>query len=333
VAKTNVRRVFVTGGTGFIGAYAARHLLAGGWSVVILTRDVERVPRDLDKRVKVVRGDLLNPASFTHEMRGCDAVLHCARSDDPDPLARAKIDLNGTKRLLDAAVTTDVRRFVYLSSIAAYGTTPDGVVDESFPRIAPANLYGRTKLQLEQEVLWKASSIEVVVLQPANVYGHGQCWWGGGMLDLMRLGKVIMVNDGEGVANMVHVADVIQGIENALTLPGIGGESFLISDGQPITWQEYYLALERLLGRNATISLPAAKACVLSSELQNRSLPARTLRWLSRTILGRPVIFPLSADAIETFCRKTIFSIAKARQGLAYNPRYDFPSGLKTIAP
>jgi nucleoside-diphosphate-sugar epimerase len=329
--STKVPRAFLTGGTGFIGASAARHLQASGWSVVVLTRDAGRVPRDLHKRVKVVPGDLQNPASFTHEMRGCDVVLHCAKSDDSDPLTRAKIDLNGTKRLLDAAVTTDVRRFVYLSSIAAYGTTPDGVVDEGFPRIAPADLYGRTKLQLEQEVLWKASSIEVVVLQPANVYGQGQCWWGRGMLDLMRLGKVIMVNDGEGVANMVHVADVVQAIENALTTPGIGGESFLVSDGRPITWQQYYLALERLLGRNATISLPAAKASILSSELQNRSLPARTFRWLNRKMLGRPVIFPLSADAIETFCRKTVFSIAKARQRLGYKPHYDFPSGLKTI--
>src|SRR5207253_4278936 len=205
----------LTGGTGFIGTHAARHLLDRGWSVVTLTRDAGPLPGGLDKRVKVIRGDLLNPAAFTHEMRGCDAVVHCARSDESDPITRAKIDLNGTKRLLDAAVTSGVQRFVYLSSIAAYGTTPDAIVDETFPRIAPPDLYGRTKLQLEQEVLWKASRIEAVVLQPSNVYGYGRCWWGGGMLDLMRLGKVIMVNDGKGIANMVHVLDVVQAIENA----------------------------------------------------------------------------------------------------------------------
>ena len=48
-------------------------------------------------------------------------------------------------------------------------------------------------------------------------------------------------------------------------------------------------------------------------------------------MLGRPLIFPLSTDAIDSFSRKTVFSISKARDRLGYNPRYDFQTGLKTL--
>jgi nucleoside-diphosphate-sugar epimerase len=329
-AKPN--RVFLTGGTGFIGAHAARHLLDIGRSVVILTRDPSRVPRSLERRAEIVQGSLRDEGMLAHELGGCDAVVHCAKSDDPDPERRAEKELTRTRHLLDSALTARVQRFVYLSSIASYGPTPDGVVDETFPRLSPTDLYGRTKFRLEQEVLARGEAMEVVVLQPANVYGAGRCWWGQGMLDLMRIGKVIMVDNGEGIANMVHVTDVVQAIENALDMPAIAGECFLITDGMPIRWYEYYHALEYILGHNATLTVPAATARSLSRKLRNRSLAARGLRWLNRTLLKRPVIFPVSDDAIDNFCRKSIFSIAKARQRLGYNPQYNFAAGLETIA-
>jgi nucleoside-diphosphate-sugar epimerase len=324
-------RIFLTGVSGFIGQYAARQMRARGRQIVALTRDRRRLASDLVRQVEVVQADLMDPG-LAGQLKGCDAVVHCAKNDNPDPVRRAEADVIGTRQLLDAAVASGVRRFVYLSSIAAYGATPDGIVDETFSRIPAGDLYGRTKLELEEEVLARASTIEVVVLQPGNVYGAGRCWWGQGLIDLMRRGKVILVNDGSGIANMVHVLDVVQVIEKALDMPAVNGESFLITDGQPLPWREYYSALEHIAGCKAIMSMPAGQARILSRELHDRSLSARVPRYLARTFLRRPLVFPLSDDAIETFCRKTVFSIAKARARLGYEPRYDLAAGLKTLA-
>jgi nucleoside-diphosphate-sugar epimerase len=331
-AATLPKRVFITGGTGFVGRHTAEHLVTAGCRVVMLTRDKRRVPSALENRAQIVEGDLADGAVSLDQLRGCDAVVHCAKSNHPDPTRRADADIAGTRRLLDRAVAAGVRRFVYLSSISAYGATPNATVDESFPRLAPADLYGRTKLRLEAEAFAKAGAMEVVVLQLANVYGPGQCWWGQGLLDLMRRGKVIVVNNGEGIANMVHVLDVVRAIRNTLTIPAITPGPFLITDGQPIQWREYYSALERIVGRKATLSVPAMEARNLCRSLRSRSLPARTRRWLTRTLLGSPVVFPLSDEAINAFCRKTIFSIAKARAALGYSPVYDLAAGLETLS-
>jgi nucleoside-diphosphate-sugar epimerase len=325
------KRVFLTGGTGFIGSHLARHLLEKGWSVVLLTRDSRRVPHELQDAVRIVRGDLAVEGTGLRELADCDAVVHCASSDNDDPAERAASDVRGTIRLLDAASKTGVRRFVYLSSIAAYGSTPDGLVDETFPRKLPADLYGRTKLQIENEVMARANAFEVVILQPANVYGPGTNWWAQGILDLMRRGKVILVDHGEGTANLVHVSDVVQAIERALGVSPLNGESFLITDGRPVSWSAYYTGLEQILGRGAALPISAAEAQILCRKLQNRSLLARSGRSLRRILLGEPLIFPLSEHAIDVFSRKTVFSNTKARAGLGYIPRYDLGSGLQTV--
>jgi nucleoside-diphosphate-sugar epimerase len=331
VDSKRCKRIFLTGGTGFIGAYAARQFVAEGRQVVLMSRDRRRVPPDLIPHVEIVQGDIKERSLSAH-LGGCDAIVHCAKSDEPDPLRRAETDRLGTAHLLDAALAAGVRRFVHLSSISAYGATPDGVVDETFPRVATDDLYSRTKLQLEAAALARAPAIEVVLLQPANVYGAGRCWWAKGLLDLMRRGKVILVNGGTGTANMVHVLDVVQAVQQAVDTPGISGEAFLITDGQPVTWRDYYGSLERIAGCKSTVSLSDREAKALCRELHDASFLARTHRWAGRRFFGRPLIFPLSDEAIDKYCRKTVFSIAKARRRLGYNPRYDLAAGLQTVA-
>jgi nucleoside-diphosphate-sugar epimerase len=324
-------RVFLTGATGFIGTHAARQFAAEGRQVVVLTRDPRRLAADLTSRVEVFQGEMADPR-LSSQLKGCAALVHCALSDDPDPVRRAETNRAGTRHLLDAAIGAGVPRFIHLSSISAYGPTPAGIVDETFQRVAPDDPYCRMKFDLEAEVLARTSAIETVVLQPGNVYGPGRCWWSEGLLDLMRRGKLILVNGGAGIANMVHVLDVVQAMQSALDTPGIGGESFLVIDGQPVSWREYYSGLERIAGRQSTISMTADEARHVSRRLQDRSLPARARRRVVRALLGRPIVFPLSDNSVDTFCRQTVFSIAKARRRLGYIPAYDLEAGLETVS-
>ncbi len=302
-----------------------------GKEVVLLTRDPQRVPRELGTDLAVLKGSLGSLSSFQTALQGCDEVIHCAKSDHPVPEVRAREDIEGTRTLLSASISGGVRRFQQLSTISVYGITPDGIVDETFTPQPTADHYSKSKAQIEQEVLGKSSEIEVVVLQPANVYGPGQCWWSHTLLNMMRRGTVILVNEGRGLANMVHVSDLVDAILLASRAPKISGERFIISDGRPILWRDFFRALEKINGRSATLELPAEKAKTLSRKLLAASPVVRARRAVGRLLFHEPIIFPLADEAIDRYACQTVFSIEKAVTHLGYQPLYDLARGLETV--
>lgn len=324
-----ISKIFVTGGTGFVGQEFVRNSLRTGKDIVLLTRNPQRVPKGL--RINVVHGDLGNVPSFKGYLKGCDAIVHCAKADDADPAKRGQIDLEGTQNLMDAAICAHVRRFLHISTVSVYGIPDRGLIDEGSPRKPTNDQYTQSKIQIEREVLRRKPNVDVVILQPANIYGPGRCWWSHSLLNMMRRGKVIMVNDGHGLANMVHVADVVQAMQLALCADGIQGECFIISGGQPVFWKEYFRGLEQIVGHDATVSLAAPDARELSRKLMSRSLTVRAQRWFGRALLKKPIIFPLSDECVDNYACETEFSIAKATKHLDYRPRYDILAGLKTV--
>jgi nucleoside-diphosphate-sugar epimerase len=335
-AATAPRRVFLTGGSGFLGRVVAANLQAAGHHLTLLTRDRARVPAAIAQRsnssTTLVQGTLDDPASYAAALDGADVVVHAAKSDDADPRRRAQRDIDATATLLQRSIDQGVRRIVFVSSISVYDVPAAGVVNETSPRTASDDPYAMSKVQAERIVLDRRGSIEVVVLQPANIYGPGPCWWSGSILDMMRHGRIILVNDGEGTSNMVHVNDVAQAVRLAIDCPTAAGETFLITDGQPIPWRRYFEMLEALIGRSASLPLSRMEAMAMSRRLSDRSFGARAMRWLRRRLLGEPLVFPLSDGAIDKYAAKAVFDISKARQLLGYEPRYDLAAGVATLS-
>jgi len=331
MGEPEAKRIFVTGGTGFVGQALVRDLLRTRKTVLLLTRDSRRVPTDLSREVNIVQGDLGTPQSYDDVLKGCEAVVHCAKADGYDPIARAHLEIVAGRNLLNSAIRAGVRRFVHLSTISVYGITDYEFADEDSPRKPADDHYTNSKIQIEEEVLQKKDAIEVVVLQPANIYGPAPCWWSHTLINMMRRGKIILVNEGQGVANMVHVADVVHSIILALDGEGIQGECFIISDGKPLTWREYFKRLETIVGHEALIQLNASEAKELSRRLMNRSFTARLRRAFGRAILNEPLTFPLTDYAVDKYSCRTTFSTAKAVQQLQYQPVYDIQTGLKTV--
>jgi nucleoside-diphosphate-sugar epimerase len=306
-------------------------LIREGKEVILLTRDPQRVPRELGTHVAVLKGTLGSLSSFQAALQGCDEVIHCAKSDHPLPEMRAQEDIEGSRTLLSASICAGVRRFQQLSTISVYGITPDGIVNETFAPQLTSDHYSKSKVQIEQEVLGRIGEIEVVVLQSANVYGPGKCWWSHTLLNMMRRGKILMINEGRGLANMVHVSDLVDAILLASEVPKVSGERFIISDGRPILWRDYFQALERIIDRSATLGLTAEQAKTLSRKLLKGSPVMRVRRALGRALLNEPIIFPLADEAIDRYACQTVFSIEKASSLLGYHPRYDLARGLETV--
>jgi len=173
-------RIFLTGGTGFIGGEVARLLRERGDEVVALVRTPAKA-RAL-AGCELVEGDLSSADVLRSAMSGVDAVIHGAAVYSigiPASARPAMADANvgGTSRVLSAALEAGVSRAVYVSTIAVFGNTRGQVAAEDWQR--PAGLgftsaYEQTKVEAHQEAQELcARGLPLVTVQPGVVYGPG----------------------------------------------------------------------------------------------------------------------------------------------------------------
>ncbi len=175
--------LLVTGGAGYIGSVLVRLLLARGWRVRVLDclrAGGESLLELFDHPAfEFLRGDIRDPDTVARAVAGCYGVAHLAAIVG-DPACRAEPDLarstnlDGSRRLLDAAERAGVSRFVFASTCSNYGkmADPEAFVDETSP-LAPVSLYAETKVAFEQELLARSgrNGLAGTCLRFATVYG------------------------------------------------------------------------------------------------------------------------------------------------------------------
>jgi UDP-glucose 4-epimerase len=177
------RKVLVTGGAGFIGSHLARALEARDHSVRVLD-DFSSGKRanlaDLDGRVEIVEGSILDGATLERAMDGVEVVYHEAAIPSVPrsiaaPMASHEANATGTLNVLEVARRKSVRRVVYAGSSSAYGETPTLPKVETMAT-APLSPYAVSKLTGEHycQVYARAFGVETVVLRYFNVFGPRQ---------------------------------------------------------------------------------------------------------------------------------------------------------------
>ncbi|MBV9214381.1 MAG: NAD-dependent epimerase/dehydratase family protein, partial [Actinobacteria bacterium] len=176
-------RVFVTGGTGFIGGRLVRKLRDRGDEVVALARSPDKA-LDLERiGCELVLGDLTDTGAIRRGLDRADAAIHAAaiyKVGIPRSEHEHMYDTNvrGTERVLDAAVEAGVPRVVYVSTVNVFGNTHGETVDETYERSVAANgflsYYDQTKYESHQLALDRiAKGAPIVIVQPGGVYGPG----------------------------------------------------------------------------------------------------------------------------------------------------------------
>jgi len=174
-------KVLVTGATGFIGSAIVRHLLAANYDVRILAR-TKRNQFFLDGlNVDIVSGNVTSPAAVEAAMKGCSVVMDVASVYAFYPFwekqakAMYRINVQGTKNMLNAAVKNRIQRYVHTSTIATIGKNQNGKPStENTPvDIKRAGHYARSKYLAEQEVLkYCQRGLPGIILNPAIVIGQ-----------------------------------------------------------------------------------------------------------------------------------------------------------------
>lgn len=248
-------KVFVTGGTGFIGGHVVRLLRERGDEVIALVRSPEKGASLEALGAELVPGTLADGEKIRNAMSGCDAVIHGAaiyevgiRESDRQPMYDANVV--GTATVLGAALEAKIPKVVYVSTVAAFGNTHGEVVDESYqhPGDSFTSYYEKTKYEAHQVAKRLISEgLPCVIVQPGGVYGpddHSAI--GKQMSDFVR-GRLPALAFPEVGFNMVHVEDVAKGIILALDR-GKAGEAYIIGD-QVTTMREVIETLAGVTGK------------------------------------------------------------------------------------
>jgi len=230
-------RVFVTGGTGFIGGHVVRQLRDRGDEAVAWVRNPEKGASLAALGAELREGDLSDRAALARGMAGCDAVIHGAaiyevgipKSERP---AMYEANVVGTENALGAAHDAAVGRVVYVSTIGAFGNTRGNVVDESYehPGESFTSYYEETKYEAHQVAKRMiADGLPCVIVQPGGVYGPADHSALGKQMNDFLAGRLPLVPFPDLGMNMVHVEDVAAGVLLALD-KGEVGESYVIGD-------------------------------------------------------------------------------------------------------
>ena len=295
--------VAITGGSGFIGRALVQKHIDKGDQVRVLTRN----PRKLPNRVEGVVGDLSDPHSDLEKfVEGVDLIYHCA-GELTDETQMLKLHIGGTRRLVDAA-RDQVKRWVQLSSVGAYGVCRNGTVTEASSE-NPSGIYEQTKAAADTIV--RESSIPFAILRPSNVFGStmpNQSLFQ--LIEMVRKGMFFNIGRPGAIANYVHVDDVVEALTQLGSNDRAAGNVYIISQNieTDAMIQAFAdgLGVERHLYRVPEWPLRLAVSVfggLLRFPLTHSRMDALTCRCLyDSTKLQRELVFEFAAP-LEAQCR------------------------------
>jgi len=257
------QKVLVTGGTGFIGGRLVERLIQEcGAEVRVLVRHFSKATRIGRFPVEMVPGNVAERDEVERAVDGCSIVFHCTYGNSGDVEEQRRVNVDGMRYVLEAAGRHGASRVVSTSTLAVYGDTPDGDLDETARRDGSGDAYAEQKLAAEELCLAAARErgVPATVLQPAMVCGPFGPAWTLRILNDLKNRRVVLVNGGDGLCNAVYVDDVVSALILAAVKDEAVGEAFLVAGEEPVTWREFYGRHEEMLGFESTISLSASEA-------------------------------------------------------------------------
>jgi UDP-glucose 4-epimerase len=164
-------KIFLTGGTGFIGHFVAKEFLEHGHSLKILARNPNKIPSlAAQKNVEMIGAGLLDSEAIKKGLEGCEACVHIALGWGETPLAMLANDTTATVQLLELATVAGCEKFIYTSSTAAFGKFRNNA-NESMA-CQPTDLYGSTKAASEAYVLGTNTKMKRNIIRPGYTFGN-----------------------------------------------------------------------------------------------------------------------------------------------------------------
>jgi len=306
--------ILVTGATGHIGNVLVRKLLAQGEHVRALVWKGEDTSSIRDLELERVEGDVLDPASLAQALEGVDTVYHLAGIISIMPGKNPfvwKVNVEGTRNVLEAARRARVKRLVYTSSIHAIKRAPHGVEMDETLGFDPNNPYGeydRSKAAASLDVQNAAQAdLDAVIVCPTGVIGPYD-FRGSEMGEVIRqASEARPMFYVEGAYDFVDVRDVAEGLVAAAAY-GKRGESYILS-GNKVSVRYMLETVREVTGKTfASFKMPFSLA----------EFAARFTPWYYQHTKVKPRFTPYSLEVLQS---NADISHKKAERDLGYQPR------------
>lgn len=242
-------RSLVTGATGFIGSYLAEELTRKGHKVTCLVRKTSNLKWIEGLDVDLAYGDCLDKKSLYDNISGFDYIFHLAgltKATNAEDFF--SVNVKGTGNLIQAVAekNSNIKRFIYLSSLAAIGPSRNNnpVNENTEPR--PVSAYGKSKLEGERLVLRYKNMLPVTIIRPPAVYGPRDK----DMYTFFKmLQKGIFLCWGKCYYSLLYVDDLVKGIIISAENQSSAGEIYNISDGKTYSNDEIAETISSAIGK------------------------------------------------------------------------------------
>ncbi len=258
-----MQKVLVTGGAGFIGSHVAAELCSRGYDVVVLDDLTGGFEDNLPTGTRFTHGSVTDADLVNHlfEREGFDYVFHLAAYAAEGLSHFIKRfnytnNLIGSVNLINAAVNTNVKCFVFTSSIAVYGTSPELPMTEDTPA-HPEDPYGIAKLAVEHDLMTSKEmfGLNYIIYRPHNVYGERQNIGDkyrnvvGIFMNQILQGKPMSIfGDGNQTRAFSYVGDIVPIMADSIRMPDTYNQIFNVGADQPYSINELAEEVARSMG-------------------------------------------------------------------------------------
>ncbi len=315
-------RALVTGATGFTGGHLSRRLKQDGHTVRVLARSPDKAAALQSEGFESVIGDLSDEPALAKAVAGIEVVFHVAALYRIDAVADSQfhtVNVEGTRRLLEASLKSGVRRVVHTSTVGVHGHIERAPADETYP-FGPRDAYQQSKCDGERlAASFQERGLDVVIVRPVGIFGPQDTRF----LKLFKAiarRRFVMLGSGTSLYQLTYVEDLVRGMMLCAERAQASGQVFIIA-GPPA------VALNQLIEEVAkAVEAPVPH---LRLPLWPFQLIAPACQAVCRAIGVEPPLYP---RRLEFFSDSRSFTTEKAKRLLGYVPQISLQEGIGRTA-
>ncbi len=312
-----MKRILITGATGFVGRRLVSRLIKEGYEVIAVTRDADRARAVLPSDVEVIVSDIVNGEELVSDLGKVDfdVVYHLAAELDEASPDLWKVNVEGTKNVIEAIRGRPIERLIYLSSSGVLGST-NGPAKEDMP-YNPETKYEESKAEAERIITyaWLKYQIPYTIVRSTIIYGPNKIF-----ADILKAAKsgYPIIGSGKNRFHLIYIDDVVDALVSVLDSRA-SNKIYHIAGPDVYTYEETYALMCRLLGVKLPDTHIPKSAAIAAASAYSR---------FAKLMKKKPGTTMLPSS-IKRLTRDRVIDISLIRRDLGWTPKVKLEEGLK----
>jgi nucleoside-diphosphate-sugar epimerase len=301
-------KIAIYGSSGRLGIEFCNFCLQKNLDFVALVRS-ENSAKKFDKNINY--SIFKNEDELKKAIKDCDVLVNLSGSYDFSKSYNELYEANvlATKKILQAA-PEGLKKFIHISSIAVYKSSPGFVINEKSLK-EPSSIYGKTKLLGQLEVEKYKNKFNIIILQPAMIYGPNFREGFYEVLNLISKNKMFLVGDGSNHIPLIFYSDVLQAIFNSIKYSNPSASEYILIKQPQLTQKELFVLAAELL----------------NAKKEFKSIPI----FLAKALAATKLIKNINLEMINQLSSDRLFDGKKAKKELFFEPKVDFKEGINKV--